>query len=78
MLEARHPGLGRRPALGTDVDLAGRILPDQHHGEAGRPSGGLGEGGDGGGYALAQPRREGAAVDALGAHRLNAMLSARP
>ena len=30
-----HAGFGRLPALVTHVDLAGRILADQHHGETG-------------------------------------------
>ena len=34
VLEAQHPGLERRLALVADIDGAGRILADQHHGKA--------------------------------------------
>ena len=35
MIEARHAELGRELALAADIDLARRILADQHHGQAG-------------------------------------------
>ena len=57
------PASTRRLALVADIDLARRILADQHHGEAGLAAGRGDEGGHGGGDARAQALGEGLAVD---------------
>ena len=77
--EALHAGCEGRLALEADIDLACRILADQHHREAGLAAGLGGEGGHGGGDAGAQALGEGFAVDDLRGHAwLSAMSLATP
>ena len=54
MREARHAGGLGRLALGADIDLARRILADQHDREAGRAARRRDEGRNRGRDALAQ------------------------
>ena len=63
VLEAGHPGLDRLLALAPDIDLARRILADQHHGETRLASGAPHEFRGMRGHAVAQVCGKGLAVN---------------